>query len=105
MRLIMSGCLFPLEQAFMRIFVKKSMDFRITFIDNDRSYTVFHRPGKIESFILHRCDKHGWELLETEEVSENQIKASFNSPGGPVAVVYRELPEEETELETETVAP
>ena len=69
------------------------------------TFTVNNLTDKIEPFILHRCDKHGWELLETEEVSENQIKASFHSPGGPVAVVYRELPEEETELETETVAP
>lgn len=51
------------------------------------TFTVNNLTDKIEPFILHRCEKHGWQLLETEEVSENQIKASFHSPGGPVAVV------------------
>ena len=35
----------PFGTGLYAIFRKKSMDFRITFIDNDRSYTVFHRPG------------------------------------------------------------
>ena len=69
------------------------------------TFTVNNLTDKIEPFILHRCEKHGWQLLETEEVSENQIKASFHSPGGPVAVVYRELPEEQNETDSETAAP
>lgn len=69
------------------------------------TFTANNLTDKIEPFVLHRCEKHGWELLETEEVSENQIKASFHSPGGPVAVVYRELPEEQNETDSEAVAP
>lgn len=69
------------------------------------TFTVNNLTDKIEPFILHRCDKHGWELLETEKVSENQIKVAFHSPAGPIAVVYRELPEEQNEQDTETVAP
>lgn len=69
------------------------------------TFTVNNLTDKVEPFILHRCEKHGWELLETEKVSDNQVKASFHSAGGPVAVVYRELPEEKTEKDTETVAP
>ena len=71
----------------------------------DVTFTVNNLTDKIEPFILHRCEKHGWELLETEKVGENQIKASFHSAGGPVAVVYRELPEEQNETDSETVAP
>ena len=71
----------------------------------DVTFTVNNLTDKIEAFILHRCDKHGWELLETEKISDNQIKVSFHSAAGPVAVVYRELPEEQNEQNTETVAP
>nr|WP_294661474.1 hypothetical protein [uncultured Blautia sp.] len=71
----------------------------------DVTFTVNNLTDKIEAFILHRCDKHGWELLETEKTSDNQIKVSFHSAAGPVAVVYRELPEEQNEQNTETVAP
>ena len=71
----------------------------------DVTFTVNNLTDKIEAFILHRCDKHGWEFLETEQTSDNQIKVSFHSAAGPVAVVYRELPEEQNEQNTETVAP
>lgn len=71
----------------------------------DVTFTVNNLTDKVEPFILHRCDKHGWELLKTEKVSENQIKAAFHSAGGPVAVVYRQLQEEATETDAETVAP
>lgn len=71
----------------------------------DVTFTVNNLTDKIEPFILHRCEKHGWELLETEKVSDNQVKASFHSAGDPVAVVYRELPEEQNETDSETVAP
>lgn len=90
-------------------------------------FTVNNLTDKVEPFILHRCEKHGWELLETEKVADEeantedaqsvetettdaedtdkQIKATFHSAAGPIAVVYRLLPEEETEPDTEVVAP
>lgn len=97
------------------------------------TFTVNNLTDKIEPFILHRCEKHGWELLETEKVTDEeaaaedtqnvetettdaaetaetadtdkQIKATFHSAGGPIAVVYRLLPEKAAETDTEVVAP
>lgn len=71
------------------------------------TFTVNNLTDKIEPFILHHCEEHGWEILETEAVegADNQITASFHSAGGPVAVVYRELPEEDGETDTDVVAP
>lgn len=71
------------------------------------TFTVNNLTDKIEPFILHHCEEHGWEILATEAVegSDNQITASFHSAGGSVAVVYRELPEEDGETDTDVVAP
>ena len=71
------------------------------------TFTVNNLTDKIEPFILHHCEEHGWEILKTEAVegADNQITASFHSAGGPVAVVYRELPEEDGETDTDVVAP
>lgn len=55
--------------------------------------------------MLHRCEEHGWEILKAEKVGDNQIKVGFHSAGGPVAVIYRELPEDVGETETDVVAP
>ena len=59
---------------------------------------------EIQVDVLHYCEEHEWEVLEGEKVSENQIKASFHS-ASPIALIYKELPEEETEVDTGVVAP
>ena len=71
------------------------------------TFTVNNLTDKIEPFILHHCEEHGWESLKTAAVegADNQITASCHSAGGPVAVVYRELPEEDGETDTAVVAP
>ena len=69
------------------------------------TFTVNNLTDKIEPFMLHRCERHGWEILKAEKVSDNQIKVAFHSAGGPVAVIYRELPEDNGETDTEVVAP
>ena len=67
--------------------------------------TLNNLTDKIEPFMLHRCEEHGWEILKAEKVGDNQIKVGFHSAGGPVAVIYRELPEDVGETETDVVAP
>lgn len=42
----------------------------------------------IEVYVLHKCDVHGWELLESSK-NENVVSASFHS-ASPVALVYLE---------------
>ena len=69
------------------------------------TFTVNNLTDKIEPFMLHRCEEHGWEILKAEKVGDNQIKVGFHSAGGPVAVIYRELPEDVGETETDVVAP
>ena len=68
------------------------------------TFTANNMTDQIEVFILHYCDEHKWEMLETEKISDNQVTAAFHS-ASPVALVYRELPEEETETDTDVTAP
>ena len=68
------------------------------------TFTVNNLTDNIEVFVLHFCADHNWEMLETEETSDNQITASFHS-ASPVALIYREKPAEEAEADTEKVAP
>lgn len=70
----------------------------------DVTFTVNNMTDNIQVDVLHYCEDHQWEVLEGEKVSENQVKASFHS-ASPVALIYRELPEEETEVDTDAVAP
>lgn len=70
----------------------------------DVTFTANNMTDRIQVDVLHYCEKHEWEVLEGEKVSENQIKASFHS-ASPVALIYKELPEEETEVDTDVVAP
>lgn len=70
----------------------------------DVTFTANNMTDRTEVFILHHCDKHKWELLETEKIRDNQVKAAFHS-ASPVALIYRELPEEETEVDTDVTAP
>lgn len=68
------------------------------------TFTVNNMTDNIQVDILHFCEEHNWELLEGEKVSDNQVKASFHS-ASPIALIYKELPEEETEVATEEIAP
>ncbi len=68
------------------------------------TFTVNNMTDNIQVDVLHFCEEHNWELLEGEKVSDNQVKASFHS-ASPIALIYKELPEEETEVATEEVAP
>ena len=68
------------------------------------TFTANNMTDNIQVDVLHYCEEHEWEVLEGEKVSENQIKASFHS-ASPIALIYKELPEEETEVDTEAVAP
>ncbi|HJD27218.1 MAG TPA: hypothetical protein IAA12_12255 [Candidatus Blautia intestinipullorum] len=68
------------------------------------TFTANNMTDQIEVFILHYCDEHKWEMLETEKISDNQVTAAFHS-ASPVALIYRELPEEETETDTDVTAP
>lgn len=70
----------------------------------DVTFTANNTTDNIQVDVLHYCEEHNWEVLEGEKVSENQVKASFHS-ASPIALIYRELPEEETEVATEEVAP
>ena len=70
----------------------------------DVTFTANNMTDQIEVFILHYCEEHKWEMLETEKISDNQVTAAFHS-ASPVALIYRELPEEETETDTDVTAP
>lgn len=70
----------------------------------DVTFTANNMTDQIEVFILHYCEEHKWEMLETEKTSDNQVTAAFHS-ASPVALIYRELPEEETETDTDVTAP
>ena len=41
------------------------------------TFTVNNLTDKIEPFMLHRCEEHGWEILKAEKVGDNQIKVSI----------------------------
>lgn len=43
-------------------------------------------------------------MLETEIADGNQVTASFHS-ASPIALIYREKPAEESEADTDKVAP
>lgn len=53
------------------------------------TFTVNSLTDNIEVFVLHLCEKHSWELLKTEKLSDNQIKSAFHS-ASPVVMVYKE---------------
>ncbi|MDC7286873.1 hypothetical protein NXH76_03590 [Blautia schinkii] len=57
----------------------------------DVTFTVNNATDDVEIYVLHYCEEHSWELLETEkeENADNQVKAPFHS-ASPVALVYTE---------------
>lgn len=68
------------------------------------TFTANNMTDDIEVFVLHFCSEHDWEALQAEKVSDNQLTAGFHS-ASPVALIYRELPAEETETDTDVTAP
>lgn len=68
------------------------------------TFTANNLTDNIEVFILHLCEEHNWEMLETEITDGNQVTASFHS-ASPIALIYREKPAEEAEADTDKVAP
>ena len=70
----------------------------------DVTFTANNMTDQIEVVILHYCEEHKWEMLETEKISDNQVTAGFHS-ASPVALIYRELPEEKAETDTDVTAP
>lgn len=55
---------------------------KVTFVANNIT-------DNIEVSVLHYCEEHEWELLETEKISSNQVAADFHS-ASPVALIYKE---------------
>lgn len=68
------------------------------------TFTANNLTDNTEVFILHLCEEHNWEMLETEITDGNQVTASFHS-ASPIALIYREKPAEESEADTDKVAP
>lgn len=54
---------------------------RVTFTANNMT------PG-MKVYVLYYCPEHGWELLETERTSDNQVTAAFHSGTSLAALVY-----------------
>ncbi len=68
------------------------------------TFTANNLTDNTEVFVLHLCEEHNWEMLETEITDGNQVTASFHS-ASPIALIYREKPAEESEADTDKVAP
>lgn len=68
------------------------------------TFTANNLTDNTEVFILHLCEEHNWEMLETEITDGNQVTASFHS-ASPIALIYREKPAEESEADTDKIAP
>ncbi len=79
------------------------------------TFTANNLTEDMEVYVLYGCKEDGWELLETEKVSDNQVEVLIHSVSGPAALVYRMTEETEeaagtspvaaeTETETETEA-
>lgn len=68
------------------------------------TFTANNLTDNTEVFILHLCEEHNWEMLETEITDGNQVIASFHS-ASPIALIYREKPAEESEADTDKIAP
>ena len=68
------------------------------------TFTANNLTDNTEVFILHLCEEHNWEMLETEITDGNQVTASFHS-ASPIALIYREKPAEESETDTDKIAP
>lgn len=55
---------------------------RVTFVANNMTDNIIVD-------VLHYCEEHGWEVLEGEKLSANEVAADFHS-ASPVALIYKE---------------
>lgn len=62
-------------------------------------FPVNNVTDNMEVYILTHCEEDSWELLETEEVSDNQVKAMYHAKADLAAVVYMEKEELDEEEE------
>lgn len=63
------------------------------------TFTVNNMTDKMKVYVMAYCEEHGWELLETTRISDNQLSAKFHAKASLVSFVYLEteeiqLPEE-----------
>ena len=56
---------------------------RVTFIANNMT-------DNIQVDILYYCPEHGWEVLQGERISDNQVAAYFHAGSSVMALIYRE---------------
>lgn len=56
---------------------------RVTFVANNMT-------DNIQVDILYYCPEHGWEVLQGEKISDNQIAAYFHAGSSVMALIYRE---------------
>lgn len=56
---------------------------RVTFVANNMT-------DNIQVDILYYCPEHGWEVLQGEKVSDNQVAAYFHAGSSVVALIYRD---------------
>ena len=64
----------------------------------DVDFRALDMTDDMEIYVLYRCEKHGWELLETERTGEEQDKqvtASFHAGDSLAALVYLDKSVEE----------
>lgn len=56
---------------------------RVTFVANNMT-------DNIQVDILYYCPEHGWEVLQGERISDNQVAAYFHAGSSVMALIYRE---------------
>lgn len=56
---------------------------RVTFVANNMT-------DNIQVDILYYCPEHGWEVLQGEKISDNQVAAYFHAGSSVMALIYRE---------------
>ena len=63
------------------------------------TFTVNNLTEDMEVYMLYKCEEHGWELLSTEKVADNQVEVAIHSTSAPTALVYRLAEEPEADAE------
>ena len=56
---------------------------RVTFVANNMT-------DNIQVDILYYCPEHGWEVLQGERISDNQVAAYFHAGSSVMSLIYRE---------------
>lgn len=53
-------------------------------------FDVYIRCESGQVDILYYCPEHGWEVLQGEKISDNQVAAYFHAGSSVMALIYRE---------------